>query len=128
MTSTRLESGSGHGKAGLRISIGALSIVGFIAMLFLSVPGSAEPFSVQAQGQNAHGLARTASQSQSAEPIGVAALAICGSLSFVQAVNYTVGTLPFSVAAANLNGDSLLDLATANYNSNNASVLLGNSN
>src|SRR5262249_32962226 len=39
-----------------------------------------------------------------------------------------VGTNPFSVATADLNGDGKPDLAVANYNSNSVSVLLNNGN
>ncbi|MEW6283581.1 MAG: FG-GAP-like repeat-containing protein, partial [Candidatus Eremiobacterota bacterium] len=39
---------------------------------------------------------------------------------------FAVGTNPFSVALGDVNGDGRLDLATANVNSNDASVLLGN--
>jgi hypothetical protein len=41
-------------------------------------------------------------------------------------VNYSVGTNPNGLRAGDLNGDGKLDLVTANYASNNTSVLLGN--
>jgi hypothetical protein len=40
-------------------------------------------------------------------------------------VDYAVGTLPFANAVGDFNGDHILDIAVANYNSNNVSVLLG---
>ncbi len=47
-------------------------------------------------------------------------------LSFGAPTPYTVGTQPFFVGVADLNGDGKLDLITANSGSNNVSVLLGN--
>lgn len=41
------------------------------------------------------------------------------------ATNFTVGSLPISVAVGDFNGDGKPDLVTANQNSNNVSVLLG---
>jgi hypothetical protein len=48
-----------------------------------------------------------------------------GTLSFATAVNYAVGTTPYAVAVGDFNSDGNLDLAVANYASNNVSVLLG---
>ncbi len=39
---------------------------------------------------------------------------------------FLVGNLPFSVAVADLDGDTIPDLVTANANSDDISVLLGN--
>jgi hypothetical protein len=47
-------------------------------------------------------------------------------LSFSPAVSYAVGTTPQAVLTADFNSDGRLDLAVANYSSNNISVLLGN--
>lgn len=41
---------------------------------------------------------------------------------------YTTGDEPTAVTVADLNNDGILDLATANYSSDNVSVLLGNGN
>ena len=49
-------------------------------------------------------------------------------VTFTNPVDYTTGTLPFANATADFNGDGNLDLAVANYNSGNVSVLLGNGN
>ncbi len=46
--------------------------------------------------------------------------------SFWAAVNYGASSGPWSVAAADFNGDGKADLAVANYGSDNVSVLLGN--
>ena len=46
-------------------------------------------------------------------------------VSFAPAVNYTVGSLPDSVAVGDFNGDGKLDLAVANGASDTASILLG---
>ncbi len=48
--------------------------------------------------------------------------------SFQAAVNYSVGTTPYSVAIGDFNGDGKPDLVVANRNSDNISVLLGNGN
>jgi hypothetical protein len=46
-------------------------------------------------------------------------------LSFLPPVNYGVGTSPEAVAIGDFNHDGVLDLATANFGSNDVSVLLG---
>jgi len=46
---------------------------------------------------------------------------------FGPAVHYAAGDEPLSVAIGDLNGDQAPDLAVANYNSNNVSVLLNES-
>ncbi|HTC94233.1 MAG TPA: FG-GAP-like repeat-containing protein [Terriglobales bacterium] len=51
-----------------------------------------------------------------------------GILSFSAPTPYTVGTAPFFVGVADVNGDGKLDLITANSSSNDVSVLLGNGN
>ncbi|MEC4813836.1 MAG: Calx-beta domain-containing protein [Scytonema sp. PMC 1069.18] len=49
------------------------------------------------------------------------------SLSFQPPVKYFgVGNTPYAIAVGDFNKDNKLDLVTANYNSNNISVLLGN--
>jgi len=45
---------------------------------------------------------------------------------FLPAVNYTAGMFPFSVAVGDFNADGQPDLAVANRNCNNVSILLGN--
>jgi hypothetical protein len=47
---------------------------------------------------------------------------------FAAVQNYAAGTQTHGVTAADFNGDSRLDLATANAGSNNISILLGNGN
>ncbi len=47
------------------------------------------------------------------------------STSFNPATNFTVGSSPISVTVGDFNGDGKSDLAVANWNSNNVSVLLG---
>lgn len=47
-------------------------------------------------------------------------------LSFAAAVNFPVGTRPWAVVEADLNGDGNLDLVTPNNYANTVSVLLGN--
>src|SRR5262249_44646414 len=47
-----------------------------------------------------------------------------GNGSFSAAINFTVGTNPYSVAVGDFNSDGKLDIVVANYGSNNVSVLL----
>jgi hypothetical protein len=47
---------------------------------------------------------------------------------FSPAVNYTVGTNPYSVTVGDFNTDGKMDLVTANWGSANISVLFGNGN
>jgi hypothetical protein len=49
-----------------------------------------------------------------------------GDGTFQTAGNFPAGRSPFSVAVGDFNGDGTLDLAVANFGSNNVSVLLGN--
>ena len=49
-----------------------------------------------------------------------------GDGTFGSVVNYTAGTWPQSSVLADFNGDSKLDLAVANWSSNNVSILRGN--
>ncbi|MBI3424632.1 MAG: VCBS repeat-containing protein [Acidobacteria bacterium] len=49
----------------------------------------------------------------------------CGGTSFGAATNFDAGSSSFSVAISDLNGDGKPDLAVANRDSNNVSVLLG---
>jgi len=48
-----------------------------------------------------------------------------GDGTFQAAVNYDAGAAPVSLGVADFNGDGKPDLAVANYNSTNVSVLLG---
>jgi hypothetical protein len=50
------------------------------------------------------------------------------SIPFAPAVNYGAGDGPYFVFCADLDGDNDLDLATANYNSHNVSILKNNGN
>ncbi len=50
----------------------------------------------------------------------------CSSAGFNVAASFGVGTNPTAVVAADVNGDGNLDLVTANTNSNNISILIGN--
>jgi hypothetical protein len=52
----------------------------------------------------------------------------CEALSFAPPVFYDAASGPTYIAAADFNGDSNVDLATANRNANSTSVLLGNGN
>src|SRR5712692_8185121 len=56
----------------------------------------------------------------------VAAAAQAQDVSFEEAQNFAVGQPPWSGAVGDFNGDGVQDLAVANSNSNNVSVLLGN--
>ncbi|MDX6510915.1 MAG: hypothetical protein QOE36_419 [Gaiellaceae bacterium] len=63
--------------------------------------------------------------------VGLVAVAGAGGatprpVSFAPAVDYATASNPAVITAADLNGDGKLDLATANYNSGNVSVLIGN--
>ncbi len=49
-------------------------------------------------------------------------------VSFVSAVNYSVGTTPVAIAVGDFNADGVLDLVVVNGSSNTVSVLLGNGN
>ncbi len=49
------------------------------------------------------------------------------SICFSPKVNYAVGTQPYGIVTADFNNDGNMDIATANNNSNNTSVLLGSS-
>ncbi|MFL6229159.1 MAG: FG-GAP-like repeat-containing protein [Pyrinomonadaceae bacterium] len=50
----------------------------------------------------------------------------CSSASFVTAASFPAGNQPMSIVARDFNGDGRLDLAVANYESDDVSVMLGN--
>ena len=58
-------------------------------------------------------------------PIEVDKLFAQGDVSFIVTRDFPVGTEPRSVTVGDFNGDTIQDLATANFNSNNVSILLG---
>ena len=58
--------------------------------------------------------------------LGVGAVQAQGQVSFSGPTDFTAGSLPASVAVGDFNGDTRPDLAVANQNSDNVSVLLGN--
>ena len=60
-----------------------------------------------------------------AATITVDGQAISVEMAFGTPTNFSVGTSPVSVTVGDFNGDGKSDLATANLNSNNVSVLLG---
>jgi len=60
-----------------------------------------------------------------AATITVDGQAISVEMAFGTPTNFSVGTSPVSVTVGDFNGDGKSDLAVANYNSNNVSVLLG---
>ena len=47
-------------------------------------------------------------------------------ISFMAPSDFGTGSSPYSVAVGDFNGDRILDLAVANANSNNVSVLINN--
>ena len=47
-------------------------------------------------------------------------------VSFEAAMNFDVGSVPYSVTTGDFNGDGKIDLAVANYYSHDVSILLGN--
>lgn len=49
-----------------------------------------------------------------------------GTVNFTSAVNFAVGSDPYSATIADFNGDGKADLAVGNYDTANVSVLLGN--
>jgi hypothetical protein len=59
-------------------------------------------------------------------PLGAWVLLGNGDGTFQPAVQYAVGRAPSSIVAGDFNGDGKLDLAVANYVSNDVSILLGN--
>jgi hypothetical protein len=71
---------------------------------------------------------RASAKSSRGRPLHVESLEGRRLMAFDPAVSYAAGDHPSSVVAADFNNDGTLDLATANYNSNNVSVLLGNAN
>jgi len=58
--------------------------------------------------------------------LAFAALASAQTVSFLDHVDFAAGSGPISVAVGDFNGDGKLDLALANRDSNNVSVLINN--
>ena len=55
-----------------------------------------------------------------------AAAAEAQGVSFIARTDFGAGSAPWSVAVGDFNGDGKPDLAVANWNSNNVSVLINN--
>src|SRR5205814_6067375 len=49
----------------------------------------------------------------------------CANFTFAPAANYGTGSQPYALAVGDFNRDGIKDLATANYNASNVSILLG---
>ena len=60
--------------------------------------------------------------------LNTCAVAPCATPSFAAPVNYATGNRPRRITVGDVNRDSVLDILTANENSNSISVLLGNGN
>jgi hypothetical protein len=70
-------------------------------------------------------VANFGDQSNNGQGGGVSILFGRGDGTFEAAINYTAGTVPGAITAADVNGDGILDLAVTNLISNDVSILLG---
>jgi hypothetical protein len=88
---------------------------------------ASNPRSVHAADFNGDGKPDLVTANSGTTSNNVSVFLNSGSGTFAAAVNYSIGasTDPYSVIAADFDGDGKLDLATANFSGNNISVLLG---
>lgn len=95
-----------------------------------SYPVALGPVKIFAADFNGDGLKDivTANVDYFGVPDSVSVLLNVGAGTFTSAVNYGVSSSPNSVISADFNGDSKMDIATVNYNTDDVSVLLGNGN
>ncbi|MEN8719160.1 MAG: VCBS repeat-containing protein, partial [Oceanococcaceae bacterium] len=103
----------GDGSGGFEEAIGSPIMVG------------ATPVSVTTGDLNGDGNLDLAVANNSSGSNSVSILLGDGSGGFGAATNYGVGDNPNSVSIGDLNGDGVLDLATANSSSDNVSIRLG---
>jgi hypothetical protein len=114
---------------GLVLSFGGTASAQFETRGSFSVLPSVAPYAVAVGDFNHDGkldLAVVSDLSNTGDSTKVQVLLGNGDGTFKAAVSYTVGSIPSSVATADLNKDGNLDLVVANANSNTVSVLLGN--
>jgi FG-GAP-like repeat/RTX calcium-binding nonapeptide repeat (4 copies) len=99
---------------------------GFSAAAGSPFAAGTDPFSVAIGDLNSDGRPDLAAANVNSNDVSVLLGNGSGGFSAAAGSPFAVGTAPISVAIGDLNGDGRPDLATANYSSNNVSVLLGN--
>ena len=100
----------------------------FVAQVTYSTGSSSRPYSVAAADVNGDTKADVIVANYGANNVGV--LLNTGNGAFVAQVTYSTGSnsRPYSVAAADVNGDSKPDIIVANYGTSNVGVLLNTGN
>ena len=100
----------------------------FVAPVTYSTGSSSRPYSVAAADVNGDTKADVIVANYGANNVGV--LLNTGNGAFVAQVTYSTGSnsRPYSVAAADVNGDSKPDIIVANYGTSNVGVLLNTGN
>ena len=125
---------SNSGTVNVFINNGDGTFTGNLSQYPTDVPGigSPTPFSVTAGDFNGDGKIDIAVVNQGGSSNDVAILLGNGDGTLQAPVTYAVGGQPFAVAAGDVNGDGILDLAVCNANTtgtgNTVSVLIGKGN
>ncbi len=99
---------------------------GFSAATGSPFPAGAGPVSLAVGDFNGDGIPDLATADYSSNSVTVLLGNGSGGFSAALGSPFPVGTNPESVAVGDFNGDGIPDLATANYASNNVTLLLGN--
>lgn len=94
----------------------------------LAVGAGTEPYGVVLADFNGDGRLDIASANRGTNNISIFLNSGTGSFGAPTTIGLGTGTQPYDIVAADFNGDSRVDLATANEDSDNLSILLGNGN